>query len=106
MKSLKYLIEYMFVRIFYMIFRILGFHISSFVGGKIFKIYGFFSKRTSTAIYNIGDVIKGINKKERKKIIFKMWENFGRVIGEYPNLDRIRVIDNERIKIFKITTEI
>ena len=58
MKSLKYLIEYMFVRILY-IFRILGFHISSFVAGKIFKIYGIFSKRTSIAIYNIGDVIKG-----------------------------------------------
>ena len=102
MKSLKYLIEYMFVRIFYIIFRILGFHISSFVAGKIFKIYGIFSKRTSTAIYNIGDVIKGINAKERKKIIFKMWENFGRVIGEYPNLDKIRVIDNESIKIINL----
>ena len=68
MKSLKYLIEYMFVRIFYMIFRILGFHISSFVAGKIFKIYGVFSKRTSTALINIGDVIKEKNSKERKKI--------------------------------------
>ena len=102
MKSLKYLIEYMFVRIFYMIFRILGFHISSFVAGKMFKIYGVFSKRTSTAIYYFGDVIKGINTKERKKIILKMWENFGRVIGEYPNLDKVRVIDNENIKIINL----
>jgi KDO2-lipid IV(A) lauroyltransferase len=31
-----------------------------------------------------------------------MWENFGRVIGEYPNLDKIRVINNERIKIINI----
>ena len=31
-----------------------------------------------------------------------MWENFGRVIGEYPNLDKIRVIDNENIKIINL----
>ena len=31
-----------------------------------------------------------------------MWENFGRVIGEYPNLDKIKVIDNDRVKIINI----
>lgn len=102
MKSLKYFIEYIFVRIFYITFRILGFKISSFITGKIFRIYGFFSKRTPVAIDNIGKVIKGINDKEKEKIIFKMWENFGRVIGEYPNLDKIRVIDNKKVKIINI----
>ncbi len=102
MKSLKYLIEYIFVRIFYIIFRFLGFKTSSFITGKIFKIYGYFSKRTPEAIYNIREVIEGMNDKERKKIIFKMWENFGRVIGEYPNLDKISVINNDRIKIINI----
>ncbi|MFL2663058.1 MAG: lysophospholipid acyltransferase family protein [Alphaproteobacteria bacterium] len=102
MKSLKYFIEYIFVRIFYITFRTLGFNISSFITGKIFRIFGFFSKRTPVAINNIGKVIKGIKDKERKQIIFRMWENFGRVIGEYPNLDKIRVINNERIKIINI----
>ena len=102
MKSLKHFIEYIFVIIFYNTFRILGFKISSFITGKIFTIYGYFSKRTPVAIYNIGEVIKGLNYKERRKIIFKMWENFGRVVGEYPNLDRIRVINNDRIKIINI----
>ena len=102
MKSLKYFIEYIFVRIFYITFRILGFKISSFITGKMFRIFGFFSKRTPVAINNIGKVIKGIKDKERKQIIFRMWENFGRVIGEYPNLDKIRVINNERIKIINI----
>ncbi len=102
MKSLKHFFEYIFVIIFYNTFRILGFKISSFITGKIFKIYGYFSERTPVAIYNIGEVIKGLNYKERRKIIFKMWENFGRVVGEYPNLDRIRVINNDRIKIINI----
>ncbi len=102
MKSLKYFIEYIFVRIFYTIFRILGLKISSFITGKIFKIYGIFSKRTPKAIYNIGEAIKEKDVKERKTIILKMWENFGRVIGEYPNLDKIRVIDNENIKIINL----
>ena len=102
MKSLKYFIEYIFVKIFYMIFRILGLKISSFITGKIFKIYGIFSKRTATAIYNIGEAIEGLDEKKRRKIIFKMWENFGKVIGEYPNLDKIRVINNKSIKIINL----
>ena len=102
MKSLKYLIEYIFVRIFYIIFRILGFNISSFITGKMFQIYGIFSKRTAIAIYNIGEVIEGLDEKKKKKIIFKMWENFGRVIGEYPSLDKIRVIGNKSIKIINL----
>ena len=100
MKSLKYLIEYIFVRIFYI--RILGFNISSFITGKMFQIYGIFSKRTAIAIYNIGEVIEGLDEKKKKKIIFKMWENFGRVIGEYPSLDKIRVIGNKSIKIINL----
>ena len=102
MKSLKYFIEYIFVKLFYLVFRILGFNTSSYITGKIFKIYGIFSKRTPSAINNIREVIKGLNKKERKRIIFKMWENFGRVVGEYPNLDKIRVIDNKSIKIINL----
>ena len=44
MKSLKYFIEYIFVKLFYIIFRLIGFELSSFITGKIFKIYGYFSK--------------------------------------------------------------
>tara|TARA_X000000950_G_scaffold200461_1_gene241361 strand:+ start:953 stop:1816 length:864 start_codon:yes stop_codon:yes gene_type:complete len=102
MKSLKYFIEYVFIKTFYFIFRTLGFSVSSFITGKIFRIYGFFSKRTSIAINNLGQVIKGISSEERKKIISKMWENFGRVIGEYPNLDKIKVINNDKVKIINI----
>ena len=71
MKSIKYFIEYVFVKIFYFIFRILGFEVSSLITGKIFRIYGFFSKRTSIAINNLGQVIKGISNEERKKLFLK-----------------------------------
>ena len=91
MKSLKYFIEYIFVKLFYIIFRLIGFELSSFITGKIFKIYGYFSKRTLIAISNFEQAIQNKTNKEIQKIVSKMWENFGRVIGEYPNLDKISV---------------
>ena len=31
-----------------------------------------------------------------------MWENFGRVLGEYPNLDKIKIKNNKKIKIINL----
>ena len=42
------------------------------------------------------------NIKEKKAILKKMWFHFGRVIGEYPHLDKINFKDNSIIKIDKI----
>ena len=102
MKSLKYFIEYIFVKLFYIIFRLIGFELSSFITGKIFKIYGYFSKRTLIAISNFEQAIQNKTNKEIQKIVSKMWENFGRVIGEYPNLDKISVKNNSKIRIINI----
>ena len=102
MKSVKYFIEYIFVKIFYIIFRLIGFELSSFITGKIFKIYGYFSKRTLIAISNFEQAIQNKTNKEIQKIVSKMWENFGRVIGEYPNLDKISVKNNSKIRIINI----
>ena len=35
-------------------------------------------------------------------IIKKMWKNFGRVVGEYPNLDKIKIKNNNNIKIINL----
>ena len=39
---------------------------------------------------------------EKKKILRKMWFHFGRVIGEYPHLHKIKVQENSNIKIIGI----
>ena len=39
------------------------------------------------------------NLKQKKTIINRMWFHFGRVIGEYPHLEKINALGNENITI-------
>ena len=102
MKSIKYLVEFLLVKIFYMIFRILGLKVSSNISGQIFLLYGLFSKRTKIAKSNIKRAFPDLTNKNIDYIVKRMWENFGRNIGEYPNLDRIKVHNNKDIQIKNI----
>ena len=40
--------------------------------------------------------------KEKKDILKKMWFHFGRVIGEYPHLDKIKITDSNILQIDSI----
>ena len=52
---------------------------------------------------NILRVFPKISKRELNNIVSKMWFHFGRVVGEYPNLNKIKlgrknniIIENEK----------
>ena len=91
MSVLRHFIEYLAVIFFFFIFKLLGLKISSLSGGIIFSLYGYFSKRNITVKKNIMRVFPEITKHELNSIISKMWFHFGRVVGEYPNLNKIRI---------------
>ena len=83
MKSIKYFFQFLFVVIFFSIFKILGCKISSAIGGKLFEIIGplFRSKRLIHS--NIKRAIPEINSKNLNKITKLMWNNYGRIFAEY-----------------------
>ena len=100
---MKNILEYIAVTFFFLLFKLLGLKLSSFFGGIVFYLYGLFSKRNSIAKKNILKVFPKISKRELNNIISKMWFHFGRVVGEYPNLNKIKlgrknniIIENEK----------
>ena len=100
---MKNILEYIAVTFFFLLFKLLGLKLSSLFGGIIFYLYGLFSKRNSIAKKNILRVFPKISKRELNNIISKMWFHFGRVVGEYPNLNKIKlgrknniIIENEK----------
>lgn len=99
---MKYFFQYIFVKFFYIFFRVLGLKVSSFIAGKIFRYCGLFSSRTKVALSNLENSIKKISVDEKSRILKNMWENFGRVLGEYPNLDKIKIKNNKKIKIINL----
>lgn len=95
----KEFLEYLAIFLFYKISRILGLKISSMIGGLLLFFYGKFSSKNKIALNNLSKAFPEKTKNEKKIIINKMWFHFGRVIGEYPHLDRIKVLNNNYVKI-------
>ena len=96
-------LEYFLLLIFYYLSKLVGFKISSFIGGTVLYLYGKFSPKNEIAFKNLSRVYPKKTKGEKKKIISKMWFHFGRVIGEYPHLENIRTLNNSHIKIENLT---
>ena len=89
MKKIRYFFEYIIVSLLFILFKFIGYQNSSNIGAKIGKIFG--------PIFRSKNIIKknleyaGIKSEtEQKKVIEEMWENYGRILAEYPFLKKFK----------------
>ena len=87
--NLKYFIEFIFVRLLFLIVYIFPINITSKLGAILFRLFGRLSKSHITAIQNCRHVFPKLTNKEVKKIVFKSWENLGQTIFELGILKKI-----------------
>ena len=99
---MKNIIEFFLLLFFYFISRIIGLNLSSYLGGILVWSYGLFSKRNLIGMKNLNLAFPKKSNIEKKKILRKMWYHFGRVIGEYPHLHKIKIYKNRNLKIIGI----
>ena len=83
MKHIKYFFQFLFIIIFFSLFKILGFKISSSVGGKLFEIIGPIFRSKKLIHSNIKKAIPDISLDNLNKITRLMWNNYGRIFAEY-----------------------
>jgi Kdo2-lipid IVA lauroyltransferase/acyltransferase len=83
MKHIKYFFQFLFVIIFFSLFKILGFRISSNIGGKLFEIIGPLFRSKKIIHSNIKKAIPKIGLDNLNRITKLMWNNYGRVFAEY-----------------------
>ena len=79
-----YFLEGSFLLLIFILLKILPLGISSFLMGKLSSLIGPKLGVTKKAYNNIKNVMPEKNEKEITKIIKDMWENLGKVAGEYP----------------------
>lgn len=90
-------------------FLAIGIKTSSFIGGFLLTIFGPFTPPTITAMKNIKSVMPELTFFQRLKIVFGMWNNLGRDLGEFVNfncknfnnIENYVNIDSETDKILK-----
>ena len=90
MKKIKYLFEFLVISSLFIIYKILGLKISSYISGKLFETFGpiFRSKKLITS--NIRRAIPKINLQQIDNIKKDMWNSYGRTLSEYMFLKNFR----------------
>ena len=83
MKHIKYFFQFLFVIIFFSLFKILGFKISSAIGGKVFETIGPLFRSKKLIHSNIKKAIPKINSENLNKTTKLMWNSYGRIFAEY-----------------------
>lgn len=86
MKKIRYLIEYLIIKVLFFLFKIIGYQMSSNLGNKIGVLFGPLFRNKVTIIKNLGLSDLRIDENQKKKLIYKMWGNYGRIFAEYPFL--------------------
>jgi len=90
MNKLKYLIQFLIIIFIFSLFKILGYKISSYVGGKLFQIVGPLFRSKKIIFSNIKKVFPEKKIFEIKKINSSMWNNYGRIFAEYMFIKNFR----------------
>ena len=97
MKIFKYFFEFIFIYTLLIFFKIVGYKNASNLGEKIGIIFGPMLRSKKKIQNNLKESNIGIDDFERKKIIKKMWGNYGRILAEYPYLKKFK---NNTLKNF------
>ena len=94
MKILKYFLQFLFVIILFLIFKIIGLKYSSKLSGNIFSFLGPFFRSNKICHQNLIFAFPDLNEYERQKILKNMWLNYGKIFSEYLFINKLKTVDN------------
>ena len=90
MKIIKYFLQFLFIIIFFSLFKILGLNISSELGGKLFEKIGPLFRSKKLIHSNLKKAFPDISLDHLNGITKMMWNNYGRVFAEYMFIKKFR----------------
>ena len=90
MKKIKYFFEFIIISFLFLVYKILGLKLSSFINGKLFEFFGPLFRSKEIIETNIRRAIPNISLQEMNNIKTGMWNNYGRTLSEYMFLRNFR----------------
>ena len=106
MNNIKYFLQFICVIILFGIFKIIGLKYSRLFAGNIMTLFGPIFRSEKIIFKNLSRAFPNIDQIEKKKILKKMWFNYGRIFAEYmfiknfrqdPTISKNILIDNRNI---------
>ena len=90
MKNIKYLFEFILIMFFFVIFKIIGLKLSSYIGGLLGNIFGPLIRKKKLIRNNILKALPNIDEKKINLIQKNMWNSYGRILSEYVFLKELK----------------
>jgi KDO2-lipid IV(A) lauroyltransferase len=97
-KRWRYMAEAIGAHVAFAFFRMLPVVAASAVGSGVLRCLGPFAAAHRVAEANIKAALPELTAADRRKVLDGMWDNMGRVIGEYAHLNRLAA-DPRRVEI-------
>lgn len=89
LKKIVHIFEYIVTIILWRLFLIMPIDLASYVGGRILSFVGRFLSVQKTVKKSLKKILPNLTDQERDKIISGMWDNLGRLIGEFSHWNKI-----------------
>jgi len=101
MSKINYFFQFFFVIFLFLIFKFLGWKYSGIFSGNIFKIIGPLFRSNQLCYSNLSKAFPELDDLDKKKILKKMWFNYGQIFSEYMYIKDFRINKkfSEKIKI-------
>ena len=90
MKNIKYFFEFILIMFFFVIFKIIGLKLSSYIGGLLGNIFGPLIRKKKLIRNNILKALPNIDEKKINLIQKNMWNSYGRILSEYVFLKELK----------------
>ena len=90
MKYIKYFIQFMFLILLFGIFKILGLKLSLLISGSVFSLVGPMFRSNKLSELNLSRAYESLDQTKKRRIIKKMWENYGKIFAEYMFIKEFR----------------
>lgn len=85
-RKIRYLIEFIIVKFGVIFFLLFPLKTASNIAAKIAIFVGKKHKVNKLAYNNISKAIPELDESKKQSILTKMWDNLGRIVGEYPHI--------------------
>ena len=96
MKLLKYFLQFFFIGILLVIFKITGLRLSRIISSNLFQIFGPFFRSKNIMEKNISFAFPKKDQNFKKIIINKMWKSYGKILAEYMFIKYFRKNKSEK----------
>ena len=90
MTKLKYFVQFLVIIFLFFIYKIIGLRFSSILSGYIMLLLGPLFRSKNLSNDNLKKALPNSTDRQRKKILGRMWFNYGQILSEYIFIKNFR----------------